>query len=34
MEYIMMQDKSIVKDLMLHVFRRLKKHGFNEDILY
>lgn len=33
-DFIISQDKSIVKDLMLHIFRRLKKHGLTEELLY
>ena len=29
----MEQDKAIVKDIVLHVIRRLKKHGLDEEFL-
>ncbi|AKH33019.1 hypothetical protein XF24_00693 [candidate division SR1 bacterium Aalborg_AAW-1] len=32
-EYIMNQDKSIMKDLVLHIIRRLKKHGITDELL-
>jgi hypothetical protein len=33
-EFVMMQDKVIMKDLILHVVRRLKRYGFSENILH
>ena len=32
-EYLMMQDKSILKDLVLHISRRLKKYNLTEELL-